>query len=64
MISSTPTIEIAPFCTYLSYLASRLDGRKTARGLSQFEAHGKYGEFTEGDGDGGRARGDRAHWMS
>ena len=52
MISPISTIDIAPFGAYSSYLASRLGGLKTARGLNQFEAYGKYTEFSVGDGDG------------
>ena len=55
MILPILTTDISPFGTYLSYLAARLSGLKTARGLSQFEAYGKYAEFVEGDGDGGRS---------
>ena len=47
-----PAIDVAPFGTFPSYLAARLDGLKTARGLSQLEAYGRYAEFVEGDGDG------------
>ena len=37
------------------YLAALLGGLKTAHGLSQFEAYGKYAEFVEGDGDGDKS---------
>ena len=49
MISSVPAIDMAPFGTYPSCLAARLNGPKTVRGLSQFEAYGKYAEFIVGD---------------
>ena len=52
MIPSAPAIDISPIGRFPSYLAVRLGGLKTARGLSQFEACGKYAEFVEGDGDG------------
>ena len=52
MTLSIPTIDIAPFGKLIpaigkfpSYLAARLDGLKTARGLSEFEACGKYAEL-------------------
>ena len=45
-------IDMASFGAFPSYLAARLDGLKTARGLIQFEACGKYAEFAEGDNDG------------
>ena len=56
MVSSVPAIDIALVGTYSGYLASRLDGIKSARRLRQFEAYGKYDEFTEGDGDGDKPR--------
>ena len=52
MTSWVPTIDIAWFGTYPNYLAARLGGLKTVRGLSCFEAYGKCAEFFEGDGDG------------
>ena len=52
MTASIPAIDIASFGTYPAYLASLLDGLKTALGLSKFEVYGKNADFVEGDGDG------------
>ena len=46
------TIILSTYSTYPSYLAARLDGLKTAFGLSQIEAYGKYAKLVENDGDG------------
>ena len=52
IITFIPTTDKTPFGTFPSYLVARLDVLKTTRGISQFEAYGKYAEFVEGDGDG------------
>ena len=52
VIAPITTNDIAPFGTYPSYLAARLEGLKAARGLSRFEAYVKYADLVEGDGDG------------
>ena len=52
MALSIPTIDIALFGTYPSYLATQLGGLRTARGLIMFGAYGKYAEFVESDGGG------------
>ena len=52
MTPSVPTIDTAPFGTYIAYLAALLGGLKTALGLCQFEVYGKNAKLVEEDGDG------------